>query len=94
MRIYVKNPGRFAKYKGEVVLTHFQDTNNTIIRDNDGDIHRVANEKLEGLSIIELNEALETDTSLREVAEIEDYVIVGDYNNDDIAYMNYASSYQ
>lgn len=94
MRIYVKNPGRFAKYKGEIVLTHFQDNNNTIIRDNDGDIQRVRNEKLEGLSIIELNEALETDTSLREVAVMEDYIVVGDHNNDDIAYMKYVSSYQ
>ena len=94
MRIYVKNPGRFAKYKGEIVLTHFQDNNNTIIRDNDGDIQRVRNKKLEGLSIIELNEALETDTSLREVAVMEDYIVVGDHNNDDIAYMKYVSSYQ
>ena len=94
MRIYVKNPGRFAKYKGEIVLTHFQDNNNTIIRDNDGDIQRVRNEKLEGLRIIELNEALETDTSLREVAVMEDYIVVGDHNNDDIAYMKYVSSYQ
>jgi len=93
MRIYIKEPGRFAKYKGEIVLTHFQDTNNTIIRDQYGDVLRVKNDKLYGLTIEELSEGLKNDDSLRETAAIEEYITVGDYNNDDLNYMNYATSY-
>jgi|TARA_Y100000385_G_scaffold268539_1_gene305658 hypothetical protein len=91
MRIYVKNPGRFAKYKGQVVLTHFQDTNNTIIRDNYGDIQRVNTDKLEAISIVELNEALESDESLREVASHEEYITVGEPKYDDVSYMKYVA---
>lgn len=91
MRIYIKNPGRFAKYKDQVVLTHFQDTNHTIIRDDYGDILRVKTEKLEGISIEELNEALETNESLREVASHEDYITVGEPKYDDASYMKYVT---
>ncbi len=93
MRIYVKNPGKFAKYKGQVVLTHFQDDNNTIIRDHHGDILRVNTEKLDGLSIVELNEALESDESLREVAADEEYIVVGEPKYDDVSDMKYVTQH-
>lgn len=93
MRIYIKEPGRFAKYKGKIVLTQFQDTDNTIIRDQYGDVLRVKNDKLHGLTIEELSEELKNDDSLREIAAIEEYITVGDYNNDDLNYINYAASY-
>ena len=83
MRIHIKEPGRFAVYKGKIVLTHFQGTNNTIIRDRFGDIKRVKNEKLDDLTLEKLNEGLIENTSLREVATIEEYIVVGDYNNGD-----------
>ena len=93
MRIHIKEPSRFAMLNGNIVLTHFQDTHNTIIRNSDGDIQRVKNEKLNGLTLEELNEGLLENTSLREVAAIEEYIVVGDYNNDDESYMAYATSY-
>ena len=93
MRIHIKEPSRFAMLNGNIVLTHFQDTHNTIIRNSDGDIQRVKNEKLDGLTLEELNEGLLENTSLREVAAIEEYIVVGDHNNDDESYMAYATSY-
>jgi hypothetical protein len=93
MRIYIKSPGKFAKYKGKVVLTHHQDNEHSIIRDETDDVHRVKTNTLDGLSIIELNEALDTNISLREVAEAEDFITIGEPKYDDVSYFKYISSH-
>lgn len=93
MRIYIKNPGKFAKYKGKIVLTHFNDEVNTVIRDHNDDVHRVKTTKLEYPTVDELHTALETEIGLREVAEAEDYIVVGEPKYDDMSYFYYIATH-
>ena len=43
--------------------------------------------------LLELNEALDTNIGLREVAEAEDFITIGEPKYDDVSYFKYISSH-
>ncbi len=88
MRVYINKPEYFARLGTKVVLVFDHGNQKSLIRRENGDFDSVKAEKLESIDVKELTQELLRNVSLREIAQTEGLIDIGDVHTDDVNYLS------
>ncbi len=88
MRVYINKPEYFARLGTKVVLVFDHGNQKSLIRRENGDFDSVRVERLESIDVKELTQELLRNVSLREIAQTEGLIDIGDVHTDDANYLS------
>lgn len=88
MRVYINKPEYFARLGTKVVLVFDHGNHKALIRRDNGDYDSVKTERLESIDVKELTQELLRNVSLREIAQNEGLIDIGDVHTDDANYLS------
>ena len=89
MRIHITHPDYFARLGTKIVLVFDNPAgpDKVLIRRDNGDFDTVLSEKLEEVELGELTQTLMSNITLREMAQNEGLIDIGDVHTDDGNYV-------